>query len=134
MIKLHCWIYNIRRHSDHDWTRKFEHDWTRNWWLWQNWGQVSFICWWLYLTQTVNSWTFQSKVTYLKYFWVIFNTFWVIATSPKRYHQKFSELNWEKIARRQIWKSESVKCFLCQISYHNTVEFLVCIVFLLLVL
>ena len=63
----------------------------------------------------------------LKYFWVIFNNFWVIATSPRRYNLKFSKLNWEKIAQRHLlksqkyWKSVSVS----QISHHNTFEFLV---------
>ena len=52
----------------------------------------------------------------LKYFWVIFNNFRVIATVPKRYSKKFSKLNWEKIARWHLLKLQkywNCKVFLC---------------------
>ena len=67
-----------------------------------------------YLTQTVNSWPFWARW----YFWAILNNFWVIATSPKRYSQKFSKVNWEKVARRTLLNSQkywNCKVFLCLI-------------------
>ena len=84
-----------------------------------------------YLTQTVNSWTLRGR--WLETFWVIFNNFWVIATSPKRYSQKFSKLNLEKIFQRHLLKSQNYwncKVFLClkltTITQLNSVLVLYC--------
>ena len=72
------------------------------WWIWWNWNHPSWSgC---YLTSDV------------KYFWVIFNNFRVIATSLKKYNHKFSKLNREKFARRHLLKSQKYwkcKVFLC---------------------
>ena len=48
---------------------------------------------------------------------VIFNDFWVIATSPKRCSHIFSKRNWEKIAWRDLLKFQKYgkcKVFLCR--------------------
>ena len=58
-----------------------------------------------YLTQTFNSLNLRLRIQNI--FEIIFFNFWVIKTSPKRYSQKFSKLNWEKIARRQLLKSQN---------------------------
>ena len=80
-----------------------------------------------YLTKTVNSWNFWARW----YFWVVFNNFWVIATSPKRYSQKFSKLNLGKIARRHLLRSQkywNCKMFLCLIlTTITTISCLCCI-------
>ena len=68
------------------------------------------------LTQTVNSWTFQSKVVTQNIFESSLKIIFELATSPERYNQKFSKRNWEKIAWRHLLKSQkywNCKVFLC---------------------
>ena len=60
-----------------------------------------------------------SQVYSKKQTWVTANHIFLSlasATSPERYNQKFSKLNWEKIARRHLLKSQkywNCKVFLC---------------------
>ena len=54
---------------------------------------------------------------------------------PKRYSQKFSKLNWEKIAWRHLLKSQkywNCKVLLDIVAATISVEFLVCVVLLIL--
>ena len=71
--------------------------------------RLAFICWtaltfWNtsggFLTQTFNSQTLRGD---LKWFLIILSQ---NNLAPKRYSQKFSKLNWEKIAWRHLLKSQ----------------------------
>ena len=85
------------------------------WWLWLM-KLRSDLLDLVALTQTVNSWTFQSKVVTQNIFESSLKIIFELATSPERYNQKFSKLNWEKIAWRHLLKSQkywNCKVFLC---------------------